>query len=93
MGFITYVEGFSLEDIFALFSSETSQNEAIVQLTGYHCTGKMAIKNPSGKTQGILKFCQNTWKTQGIWFAQVVNSLISKDKRYFNFCRKKTKHF
>ena len=28
----------------------------------------------SGKTQGIWEFCQ----TQGIWFAQVMNSLILK---------------
>ena len=37
-------------------------------------------KSLSGKTQGIWKFCQNTVKTQGIWFAQVVNSLILKIK-------------
>ena len=30
----------------------------------------------SAKRQGIWKFCQ----TQGIWFAQVVNSLILKVK-------------
>ena len=35
-------------------------------------------KSLSGKTQGIWKFCQNTGKTQGILFAQVVNSLILK---------------
>ena len=34
----------------------------------------------TGKTQGIWKFCQNTGKTQGILFAQVVNSLILKVK-------------
>ena len=33
-------------------------------------------KSLSGKTQGIWKFA----KTQGIWFAQVVNSLILKVK-------------
>ena len=45
-------------------------------------TGKMAQKNPSGKTQGIWKFCQNTgnlicsiWKFPG-----------SKRKRYFKIC-------
>ena len=44
-------------------------------------TGKMAKKKSlSGKTQGIWKFCQNTGKTQGILFAQVVNSLILKVK-------------
>ena len=37
-------------------------------------------KIPSGKTQGIWKFCQKTGKTQRIWFAQVVNSLILKVK-------------
>ena len=42
---------------------------------GPHCTGntgKMTTtKSLSGKTQAIWKFV----KTQGIWFAQVVNSL------------------
>ena len=28
-------------------------------------------KSLSGKSQGIWKFCQNTGKTHGIWFAQV----------------------
>ena len=37
-------------------------------------------KSLSGKTQGIWKFCQNTGKTPGIRFAQVVNSLILKVK-------------
>ena len=42
-------------------------------------TGKMTTKKSlSGKTQGIWKFCQNTGKTQGILFGQVVNSLILK---------------
>ena len=39
----------------------------------------------SGKTQKIWKFCQNTGKTQGIWFAQVVNSLVLKVKDIFKF--------
>ena len=34
----------------------------------------------SGKTQGVWKFCQNTGKIQGIWFAQVVISLILEVK-------------
>ena len=34
----------------------------------------------SVKTQGIGKFSQNTEKAHGIWFAQVVNSLILKVK-------------
>ena len=53
------------------------------------------INSLSGKTHGIWKFCQNTGnleilpkhrefgnfaKTQGIWFCQVVNSLILKVK-------------
>ena len=37
-------------------------------------------KSLLGKKQGICKFCQNTGKIQGIWFAQVVNSLIPKVK-------------
>ena len=37
-------------------------------------------KSLSGKTQGIWKFCQNTGKTQGILFAQVVNALLLKVK-------------
>ena len=53
-------------------------------------TGKMAKKNSlSGKTQGIWKFCQNTGKTQGILFAQVVNSLILKVKETVIFAAKK----
>ena len=42
--------------------------------------GKWPKKIMSGKTQGIWKFCQNTGKTQGILFAQVVNSLMPKVK-------------
>ena len=42
----------------------------------------------SGKTQGIWKFCQNTVKTQGIWFAQVINSLILKVKDIAIFAAK-----
>ena len=41
---------------------------------------KWQKKSLSRKTQGIWKFCQNTGKTQGIGFAQVVNSLIQKVK-------------
>ena len=40
-----------------------------------HCTGKMVKKNPSRKTQGI-------------WFAQVVNSLILKVKDILIFATK-----
>ena len=45
-------------------------------------------KSLSGKTQGIWKFCQNTGKKQGIWFAQVVNSLILKVKDISKFAAK-----
>ena len=46
-------------------------------------------KSLSGKTQGIWKFCRNTGKkTQGIWFAQVVNSLILRVKDISIFARK-----
>ena len=38
--------------------------------------------------QGIWKFCQNRGKTQGIWFAQVVNSLILKVKEISIFAAK-----
>ena len=44
--------------------------------------------SPSEKTQGIWKFCQNTGKTQGIWFALVVNSLIPKVKDIAIFAAK-----
>ena len=40
--------------------------------------GKWPNKFPVRETQGIWKFCQNTGKTQGIWFAEFVNSLIPK---------------
>ena len=46
----------------------------------------------SGKTQGIWKFDQNTGKTQGILFSQVLDFLILKiqeialfEKYNFNF--------
>ena len=40
--------------------------------------GKWPKKSLSWKTQAIWKFCQNIGKTQGILFAQAVNSLILK---------------
>ena len=60
---------------------------------GTHCTGKtgkMAKKNPcQGKHREFWKFCQNTGKTQGIWFVtQVVNSLILKVKDISVFAAK-----
>ena len=52
-------------------------------------TGKMAKKNPcQGKHREFGKFCQNTGKTQGILFAQVVNSLILKVKDISIFAAK-----
>ena len=45
-------------------------------------------KSLSGKTQGIWKFCQNTGKTQGILFAQLVNFLILKVKDIAIFAAK-----
>ena len=51
---------------------------------GTHCTGKvgkMAKKNPCHREY------RNFAKTQGIWFAQVVSSLILlKGKIYLNIC-------
>ena len=50
-----------------------------VQRSGYPLHRENRENGPknslSGKTLEIWKFCQNTGKTQGIWFAQVVNSL------------------
>ena len=67
------------------------------QSHGTHCTektGKMVPKKiPSGKTQGIWKFCQNTGKMRGIWFAQVVNSLILKVRYISIFAAKISKFF
>ena len=42
----------------------------------------------SGETQGIWKFGQNTGKTRGIWFAQVVNPLVLKVKDISKFAMK-----
>ena len=41
-----------------------------------------------GKHREFWKFCQNTGKTQGIWFAQVVSSLILKVKVILKFAAK-----
>ena len=49
---------------------------------GTHCTGETG--KMLRKTQGIWKFCQ----TQGIWFAQVVSSLILKVKDISIFAMK-----
>ena len=51
-----------------------------IYIKGTHATGKtgkMAKKNPC---QGKHREFGNFAKTQGIWFAQVVNSLILKVK-------------
>ena len=50
-------------------------------------------KSLSGKTQGIRKFCQNTGKTRGFFFAQVVNALILKVKDIVIFAKKKSIFF
>ena len=55
---------------------------------GPHCTGKtgkMAKKNPC---KGKHRAFGNVAKTQGIWFAQVVNSLILKVKYISIFAAK-----
>ena len=49
------------------------------RLTGYPLHRENGKKNRQGKHE-IWKFCQYMGKTQGNWFAQVVNSLILKVK-------------
>ena len=55
---------------------------------GTHCTGKTGKMTPtkslSGKTQEILKLCQNT----GNLVCSSCKFPDSKGKRYFNICRK-----
>ena len=59
-------------------------------LQGTHCTGKigkigkMAKTNPCRGKQGIGNFA----KTQGIWFGQVLNSLILRVKYISIFAAK-----
>ena len=62
---------------------------------GTHCTGKtgiMAKKIPvrvnTGNLETLPKHRGNTGKTQGIWFAQVVNSLILKVNDISKFAAK-----
>ena len=56
------------------------------QCQGTHCTGKtgktgkIAQRIPCQGKHREFENCQNTGKTQGIWFAQVVKSLILKVK-------------
>ena len=58
------------------------------KLQGTHCTGKtgkVAKENPcQGKHREFVNFA----KTQGIWFAQVVSSLILKVKDILKFAAK-----
>ena len=58
---------------------------------GTHCTGKtgeMVKTNPcQGKHREFVHFA----KTQGIWFAQVINSLILKVKDISEFAAKISK--
>ena len=51
--------------------------------------GKWQQRFPVRENTGNLKFCQNTEKTQGIWFAQVVHSLILKVMDISIFATKK----
>ena len=65
---------------------------------GTHCTGKtgemVKKKIPvREKPREFRTFCQNTGKTQEIWFAQVVNSLILKVKDFSIFATKIPKLF
>ena len=55
--------------------------------------GKWPKKFLVRENTGIWKFCQNTEKTQGIWFAQVVNSLILKIKDVSIFALEISKNF
>ena len=47
---------------------------------GTHCTGKTGKMAPKKYCQGKHREFGNFAKTQGIWFAQVVNSLILRVK-------------
>ena len=50
--------------------------------------GKWQKKIHVRENTGNLEICQNTGKTQGIWFAQVVNSLMTKVKDIAIFATK-----
>ena len=57
-------------------------------IQGTHCTektGKVTKKNPCQGKRRELEFLA---KTQGIWFAQVVNSMIPKVKDISKFAAK-----
>ena len=47
---------------------------------GTHCTGKTGKMDQKNPCRGKHKEFGNFAKTQGIWFAQVVNSLIQQVK-------------
>ena len=53
-----------------------------------HATGKTVKMAPKNPCQGKHKEFGNFAKTQGIWFAQVVNSLILKVKNNLVFAAK-----
>ena len=64
-------------------------------IQGTHCTGKNRENGQkdslSGKTQGILKCCQNTGETTGILVRSSCKFLDSKGKRYFKIYRENLK--
>ena len=75
-----------------------SKKKSSNQINGGHSCHKGNRENDpknslSGKTQGIWKVCQNTGKKQGIWFGQVVNSLILKVKDIAIFAAKISNFF
>ena len=55
----------------------------MAEVQGPHSTGKMAKRNPSQRKHREFG---NFAKTQGILFAQVVNSLIQKVEGYCDIC-------
>ena len=55
---------------------------------GPHCTGETWENGPKNPCQGKYREFGNFAKTQGIWFAQVVNSLILKVKNISVFAAK-----
>ena len=54
-------------------------------MQGTHCTGKTGKMTKTIPCQGKHREFGNFAKTQGIWFAQVVNLPDSKGIRYFIF--------
>ena len=76
---------------FFLAKNKHVQVGSALKIQGTHCTGKVGKMAPKKIGQGIWKCCQSTGKTQGIWFAQVVNSLILKVKDFSKFAAKISK--